>query len=177
MIGERTIKEGYSLVSGLGLGVGGAVLIGAMEEVYGNDRAPLLDRVIVRPFPQLPARSPKRAETYTRYRNDVLSTVGYAIFLCGNKEDSDTKKVVLADGMIEEFEIATALGRYPIPIGATGHAARKIWEEVSAAPNKYFPGVDVKSQLKVLGDERKTDKQLVDAVFEIIIETQGGSAS
>jgi hypothetical protein len=177
MIGERTIKEGFSLVSGLGLGVGGAVLIGAIEEVYGDDRAPLLDRVVMRPFPQLPAKSGKRAEILKRYRNDVLSTVGYAVFLCGNKEDEDTKKVVLADGVIEEFKIATDLGKFPIPIGATGHAARKIWDEVAGAPDKYFPGVNVKSQLKILGDENKTDKQLVDAVFEIIKETQGDRAA
>ncbi|HEY0321384.1 MAG TPA: SIR2 family protein [Pyrinomonadaceae bacterium] len=177
MIGERTIREGFNLVSGLGLGVGGAVLIGAMEEVYRDDRAPLLDRVIMRPFPQLSAKDPKRAETYTKYRNDLLSTVGYAVFLCGNKEDPHSKKVVLADGVIEEFEIAKALGRHPIPIGATGHAAKKIWDEVSAAPEKYFPGVDVRKQLKVLGDAKKSDKQLVDAVFEIIRETQGRPAS
>jgi hypothetical protein len=131
----------------------------------------------MRPFPQLSAKDPKRVETYTKYRNDVLSTVGYAVFLCGNREDPDTKKVVLAEGVIEEFKIATTLGRHPIPIGATGYVAKKIWDEVSAAPDKYFPGANVKKQLKVLGDARKTDKQLVDAVFEIIKETQGGRVS
>jgi hypothetical protein len=177
MIGERAIKGDFSLVSGLGLGIGGAVLLGALEEVYSDDRAPLLDRVVMRPFPQLSPNDPKRRETYTRYRQDMLSKVGYIVFLSGNKEDPKSKKVVLADGVLEEFKIAKALGKYPIPVGATDYAAKRIWGEVSAAPEKYFPGVNVKPQLKVLGDPKKSDKQLADAVFEIIKATQGRRSS
>lgn len=173
MIGERAIKEGYSLISGLGLGIGGAVLLGALEEVYSEDRAPLLDRVVVRPFPQLPPNDPRRRETYTRYRQDILSKVGYVVFLSGNKEDPNSKKVILADGVLEEFKIAKELGKYPIPVGATGYATKKIWDEVLADPEKYFPGVNVKTPLNVLGNPKKSDKQLADAVFEIIKATQG----
>lgn len=173
MIGERIIKEGLSLVSGLGLGVGGAVLIGAMEEVYRDNKTPLLDRVIMRPFPQFPPNDPNRAGLYTRYREDILSQVGFTIFLCGNKLDPVTGKVVAADGVLQEFKIAKALGKYPIPVGATGDTAKKIWDEVSAAPEKFFPAANVKTHLKTLGDPNKSNKQLLDAIFAIIKEAQG----
>jgi hypothetical protein len=173
MIGERAIKEGLSLVSGLGTGVGGAVLIGAMEEVYKDDKTPLLDRIIMRPFPQLPPNDPNRAGLYTKYREDILSQVGFAIFLCGNKFDLATGKVVTADGMLQEFKIAKALGKYPIPVGATGDAAKKIWDQVSTAPEQFFPRTNVKSQLKTLSDPNKSNKQIVDAIFAIIKEVQG----
>lgn len=168
MIGERVIKEGLSLVSGLGLGVGGAVLIGALEEVYRDDKTPLLDRVMMRPFPQLSPNDPNRAGLYTKYREDILSQIGFTIFLCGNKLDPMTGRVVTADGVLQEFKITKALGKYPIPVGATGDAARKIWDKVSAEPETFFPGINVKNQLKILGDPKKTDKQIVDAIFDII---------
>lgn len=38
--------------------------------------------------------------------------------------------MVIADGCLEEFEIAKRLKRAPIPIGCTGHAAARIWQEV-----------------------------------------------
>jgi hypothetical protein len=173
MIGERVIKDGLSLVSGLGLGVGGAVLIGAMEEAYKDDKTPLLDRVIMRPFPQLPPNDPNRVGLYTKYREDILSQVGFTIFLCGNKLDPATGKVVTADGVLKEFKITKALGKYPIPVGATGDAAKKIWDEVSAAPEQFFQRINVKSQLKTIGDPNKSNKQIVDAIFAIIKGAQG----
>jgi hypothetical protein len=168
MIGERIIKSGLSLVSGLGWGIGGAVLLGAMEEVYKDGKAPLLDRITMRPFPQLAQDDPNRTELYTKYREDILSRVGYTIFLCGNKLDPVTGKIVRADGVMQEFKITKALSKYPIPVGATGDAAKKIWDEVSADPDKFFPGVNVISQLKILGDPGKSNKQIVDAIFDII---------
>lgn len=171
LIGQQLIKRDYNLVSGFGLGIGGTVLIGAAEEVYRSQNASLADRVVMRPFPQLAPDNPNRQALYTNYRRDMLSTVGYAVFLCGNKLDAKTGKTVAADGARQEFKISQELGKVPIPVGATGDVAKEIWDEVMAAPTKFYPGVDVIKHLVVLGDTSKTNAQLVDAVFAIIRAT------
>jgi signal recognition particle subunit SEC65 len=98
----------------------------------------------------------------------MLAQVGYAIFLSGNKVDPTSGTIVLADGVREEYELAKTLGVVPIPVGATGFMAKEIWDEVSADPDKYYPGIDIKSQLQVLGDENNSNQQIVDAIFDII---------
>jgi hypothetical protein len=82
--------------------------------------------------------------------------------------DAASNKIVEASGVIEEFAIATALGKYPIPIGATGHAARSIWEKVTGSLDKYFPSGGVKGHFKTLGRESSTNDELVDAVIGIL---------
>lgn len=173
LIGKEIIRRDFNLVSGFGLGIGGAVMIGAAEEVYRNEKAVLAERVIMRPFPQLPPGEPRRKELYDRYRHDILSTTGYSVFLCGNKLDSVTGKTVPADGVREEFRITRELGKFCIPIGATGDIAKEIWDEVTVAQDKFFPGVDVKKPLQLLGDASKTNEELVEAIFSIIKITSG----
>lgn len=173
LIGKETIHRDFNLVSGFGLGIGGTVMIGAAEEVYRDERAVLAERVIMRPFPQLPLGDPKRKELYDRYRHDILSTAGYTIFLCGNKLDAATGNTVPADGVREEFRITRELGKFSIPVGATGDIAKEIWDEVTASQNKFFPGVNVKKPLQILGDVTRTNEELVDAIFSIIKITSG----
>ena len=168
LIGKEIIQHGFNLVSGFGLGIGGAVMIGAAEEVYRDEKAVLAERVIMRPFPQLPPNDPKRKELYDRYRHDILSTTGFTIFLCGNKLDPATSTTVSADGVREEFRISRELGKFCIPVGATGYIAKEIWDEVSASPSQFFPGINVKKPLQALGDPNKTNEELVEAIFSII---------
>ena len=40
-------------------------------------------------------------------------------------------------GVIEEFEIATKMGKKVIPIGGTGFAAREIWNRVNNSITQY----------------------------------------
>lgn len=46
----RLIYEGYKIVSGYGLGVGSAVISGALSEIYYNQKKSLTDQLILRPF-------------------------------------------------------------------------------------------------------------------------------
>src|SRR5262249_21131681 len=131
-LGKEIIQKGYNLVSGVGLGIGGAVTVGALEALFADPVAHVDERATLRPFPQ---RAPG---LWKRYRQEMMSRAGFAIFLAGNKRKG--KKVVVADGALSEFQIATERGVYPIPIGATGHAAAKIWEIVHGNLAKFFPG-------------------------------------
>ena len=52
------------------------------------------------------------------YRDQILSECGVGIFIFGNKVVDG--KIVIGDGVIEEFEIAKSRGLKIIPIGSTG---------------------------------------------------------
>jgi len=168
-IGREIITRGYNLVSGFGLGLGGSVALGAMEELYARERTVNVgSRAILRPFPQTTPRGISQQEFWTKYREDMISQAGFTIFACGNKQVSKMGKTVVSDGVLEEFEIAKKLNRYPIPIGATGYAAKEIWDEVSASLGKYYPKGGVQEHFKTLGDESSSNEELVNAVFSII---------
>ena len=134
LIGQELINRGYNLISGFGLGIGSFVIVGAMEATYHDEMADTDRRLVLRPFPQgNPPAGLTIQQFWEKYRKDMLSKAGFAIYLCGNKQD-ENGQTVLANGVMQEFEIATRLGVYPIPIGATGHAAREIWNIVTGGP-------------------------------------------
>ena len=166
-IGREAISRSFNAVSGFGLGVGNAFLFGAMEAAYRDRETYLLDRIIFRPFPQLPRDAPQRKELYSAYRHNILSSACTVIFLGGAKLD-EHGEVQIGRGVLEEFEIATKLGKYPIPVGATGRAAKVIWEQVVTDPAQYFPNHDAKNYLQVLGDETKSDEEIIAAIFDLI---------
>jgi len=166
-IGQGIIREGHNLVSGFGLGIGGGVILGAMEELCTDDISEFGDRTTLRPFPQEPPRGMTRETFMTRYREDMFANAGFAVFLCGNKLDPGTRKTVIASGVMQEFEITKRLNRYPIPVGATGHAARRIWEEVNGSLDRFFPDGGVKGHLQTLRDTKSTNEEIVEAIFAI----------
>lgn len=61
-LGKKLIEAQFNLVSGLGKGIGGDVLLGALESVYHDNEAVPGDRIVMRPFPLLPLGNPQRAE-------------------------------------------------------------------------------------------------------------------
>lgn len=168
LIGNEIIKRGHNLVSGFGLGIGSAVIIGAMESLYELAQGRQEGRTILRPFPQVAPAKMTKAEFNTKHRTDMLAQAGTVIFLCGNKFDASTRKTIESPGVLEEFAIAKGLARYPIPIGATGHAAQTIWKEVTSNLGVYFDApAKVKKHFEVLGDINKRNDELVSAVFAI----------
>jgi len=166
-IGREAINRNFNVISGFGLGVGNAFLLGAMEVAYQDRETYLLDRIILRPFPQLPEDSSQRKELYSLYRHNILSSAGFVIFLGGAKLDSNGE-VLIASGVLEEFEIAIKLGKYPIPVGVTGRAAKEIWKQVIADPTRYFPDSGVRKYLEILGDDTKSDEEIIAAIFDLI---------
>ncbi|WP_152054214.1 SIR2 family protein [Tautonia marina] len=167
-IGEEIINNGYNLISGFGLGIGSFVIVGSMEAVYRDDTTHADDRLVLRPFPQGNAPAGMTVQDFwEKYRRDMLSKAGFAIFLCGNKQDGEGKPE-LAGGVMQEFEIAKQLGVYPIPVGATGHASREIWNIVNDNIDDYYPGFSIKTNFKVLGNEKSSNDDIIEAIFAII---------
>ena len=168
MLGAELIESGLNLVSGVGLGIGGKVIVGAMESLYAKHYHDASSRLFLRPFPQHAPAGMILKDFWTKYRKEMLVKAGVCIFVSGNKLNAATGSVEDANGVFEEFEIASSLGKYLIPIGATGHAAKTLWEKVSGDLDKYFPDVGVKGHFKTLGKETSTNDELIDAVIGIL---------
>lgn len=171
LLGHELIKRGYNLISGFGLGIGSAMISGALETAYSDQRIKVNDRVLLRPFPQVAPLGMTKDEFNYKHRQEMISNAGFAVFLCGNKFDLDGRTVANANGVIEEFQIAKNLGKYPIPIGASGHAAKLIWDEVLNNLAGFYPGLQLRPYFETLGDPQKTDQELVEAVFSVIDRT------
>lgn len=167
-LGATLIEKGFNVVSGMGLGIGDAISMGAIETVYRRPGAHLEERAVIRPFPQVDPMSGDRNAIWTRYREEMIERARSVIYLLGNKEVGGT--VVPASGMLEEFEIATARGIYPIPVGATGFEAAQIWQKVWAELNKYYGdlGAAVEQPFKTLNDRTASDDKLLDAIVRIL---------
>lgn len=170
-LGQEIIKQGYNLISGYGLGIGGAVIIGAMETLSHDKHSDPSRRTTLRPFPQHFSNDTERREFFTRYRQEMISNAGFCVFLSGNKDSGDGKTSIIADGVLEEFHVARSLNKYPIPIGATGHAAREIWQEVNSNLKDFYPDIDAHAEFAILGDDRQSEENLVKAVFNVIEKT------
>ena len=86
------------------------------------------DQLILRPFPQTEVGTRPIAQVWHDYRTDMISYSGIAIFLFGNKlKDGE---VIIADGLLKEFEIAKSKGLLLIPVGATEYASRQIYSQL-----------------------------------------------
>jgi hypothetical protein len=117
-LGAALVASGVKVATGLGLGVGNALLTGAIEEVMRSGTRHVEDAVIIRPFPQAIPDQVQRARVWEEYRQSLIGLAGIAIFLFGNKRVGTD--IQPSDGMRREFEIAADNGLILLPIGATG---------------------------------------------------------
>lgn len=157
---------GYRIVSGFGLGIGSSVISGVLEHVYMNGGCLDNEQLILRPFPQPNAGQKNLKALWKEYREDMLSYAGIAIFLFGNKLENE--KVLLSDGVREEFDIATNKGLFTIPVGITGFISEEIWREVDNEDlfDEVSNSHEAKRLFKSLGDNKKS----LDDVREIVIK-------
>lgn len=167
-IGKELVFKGYNLVSGYGLGVGGACILGAHEAAYHDKNATAGQRLLLRIFPQDVPKGPERDELYKRIRKEMAEQSGATIFLAGNKFDPVSSTVVMADGMEREFEQAKERNHVLIPVPCTGHMAAKIWDEIKSDLPKFFGAVDVTSEFAVLEDASKSEDEWIEAIFNIL---------
>jgi hypothetical protein len=136
-LGATLIAEDFRIASGFGLGVGGAVVAGATQQIYSSKVRSVDEQLILRPFPVGIADPEEREHTFQRYREELIAQAGIAIFVLGNKDASGV--VVDAEGMLDEFALARRLGLYVIPIGASGFVSHKFWNQVMADFGTFFP--------------------------------------
>jgi hypothetical protein len=172
-LGGRIIEQECNLISGFGIGIGGNVVIGALESLYSQPRRDLSKRLTLRPFPQNYKTDDERIKMWHQYRDDMISRAGFCLFLCGDKQEGGA--VIEAGGMLQEWDMCKAQKKYPIPIGASGHVASKIYQEVIADIETYYPNMPrIRALLETLNDAGAGIDAWLDAVFSII--DQAGQA-
>jgi hypothetical protein len=163
-LGAELIKEGGRLATGLGLGVGNALFTGAVEQVVAGHAQHIEDAMIIRPFPQFIPED-RRQQFWRDYRNDLIGRAGIAIFLFGNKVENG--RIVPANGMRSEYEIAREHGLAVLPIGATGSTALELASEALTAPDEYFTRLDDESR-RTLSELSKPTDDLMSLVKPIV---------
>ncbi len=166
-LSKQIIKTNHKIVSGFGLGVGSAVISGALEQIYMNSQTNKSDRLVLRPFPQQVFGVIDRSEVWRRYREDMISYAGIAIFMFGNKLEGES--VVASNGMRQEFDIAKEKGLVLLPIGATGYISEELWSEaLMDLQNRFGSKGDVFTLYQRLGDKSATPEQLVEVVINLL---------
>lgn len=161
-------SKGYKIVSGVGHGIGGAVINGATEYVFSTKYRHLDNSLILRPFPQMVTGSKTKEERNFEYRNEMLKHAGIAIFVFGNKDDGKGG-VVLSSGMLDEFEIAIKNGVVPIPVGSTGYTSEELWKKVTASPSLYYPNnSELLDAITQIGNSKLTDDELINQILKAI---------
>ncbi|HEX8195555.1 MAG TPA: SIR2 family protein, partial [Pyrinomonadaceae bacterium] len=162
-IGAEIINKGFNLVSGFGLNVGSNAIMGALNSIFSNEKQQIEKRLLLRPFPQTDLAGEALNEFQKKYREDMISKCGFALFVAGNKEGEE-----VAQGVMQEFEIAKKLRKIPIPIGSTGFASKKIWDEMEIKLGDFFPNSVSKKIFKNLNDSNKSNGEIIKTIFEII---------
>jgi hypothetical protein len=152
LLGRSLIERGLDVVTGFGLGVGPYLLNGVMEGLTENGTHAIHDRVTLRPFPQGISDPGVRAARWTAYRRDMIATAGIAVFVFGNRRN-DKGEIESAPGVQEEFTIAADLELLLVPVGATGHKARELYDRVSAEfDSRYANHADWREMFVSLGE-------------------------
>jgi hypothetical protein len=140
-VGDMIAHRGLRLVSGFGLTVGSAVVAGLLGKLYAQG-VPSLDRSLyLRPFPQVTPAGFEEDAFRRRYREDMMQQAGICIFIGGTRQGAQGPES--APGVIEEYEIARALGKVIIPVAMTGGSAGDIWSRLAAdggADAAHLPG-------------------------------------
>ncbi|WP_455542935.1 SIR2 family protein [Intestinibacter sp.] len=172
-LSKRLIEKNYNIISGFGLGVGSAVITGALEQIYMERKYINGSQLLLRPFPQGIVDDKTLVAMWDKYRNDMISRAGISIFLFGNKLDKNKDISILADGVRLEFEIAKKRNNVLVPIGATGYMAEQLWEEVYNNLEEYYPNADDKLKDLFLSLNEYTDcDTLIDNIVLFIDKLQ-----
>lgn len=119
--------NGYRIVNGFGKGVGEFVVNGVADYCLRHREIKMQDVVKLMPFPQTSSSGIDLKELYIENRKQMIEMCGIAIFIFGNKKNQN-----IANGVIEEYELAKSLGLVCLPIKSTGGAANVIYEEISS---------------------------------------------
>lgn len=171
-LGKLLVSRGTRIASGLGIGIGDALLAGGLREVLNNNRS-IDESLVLRPFPQtVPGED--RAALWESYRREIVSHAGIALFLFGTKEIDG--KIELADGMFSEFEIARSQGVAVIPVGATGGAAEVLARRALEDPYGIIPELGSSGPDIIGGLLSRPDSptELIEPLLKAVQLLQGG---
>lgn len=167
-IGRWIGRSGRDLVSGAGMLVGSAAIAGFLDALRDRGGWDLNRRLIARPFPQPLAGTPPDGAKWTMLRQELARQAGAVIFVGGSKHDGD--KIVVADGVMEEFQIAREAGVFLLPVGATGGAAAEVAKALigsDPAPHGQ-PIRPSDDELRLLLDPGTTRQTMVETITAIL---------
>lgn len=122
----------------------------------------------MRPFPQFASSGEDLRLLWEEYRQRMIGLAGVCIFIFGNKVDDG--KLVIANGVIREAEIAIEQGRIVIPIAATGFAAAEIYKLVKVKPELYDAHKWLIAVIDELADPALAWTDIVKKVSDAIIK-------
>lgn len=161
------IERNFRITTGFGVGIGGAVVSGAVQQIYSTDYRSIDQQLVLRPFPLGIDDAALRRETYERYRTELISQAGIAIFVSGNKLVDGS--VVPSEGVRAEYELAKKKGLFLIPIGASEYASRDLWSQVIDDFDAHFPAASkrVRELYTLLGQKTDEPMRLLDALLEL----------
>ncbi|HYX34444.1 MAG TPA: SIR2 family protein [Oligoflexus sp.] len=165
-LGEALIQNGYNLVSAMSPGIGDQVVTGAIRACLKSLGQKVEERILLRPFPPHDCSPDEVPATLTFYRRSLISTCSSTIFIAGNKQRSN--RIMSAQGVHEEFALTKALGRIPIPLAVSGHAAKEIWDSVQERWDDWGLPPQVQALYQQLADSERNVDQWVQAILDIL---------
>lgn len=165
----------YRIITGFGLGVGSAVINGALAFLNEAGKTISDEDIVMRPFPQTATAGANLPALWTEYRKSMVEFCGIAIFVFGNKLDP-AGSIVMSNGMMQEFDLCVQAGVSVLPVGATGYMANELWEKVLSDFDTYYPVADpaFRVTFETLGDMAKTPQELLAAIETLIKLLQKG---
>lgn len=106
-------------------------------------------------------------------RLEMISECGMALFLFGNKEMDD--KIVLADGIEEEYKIAERQELVRLPIKVTGYITKNLSEKYSEEISMQFRGKTLKmydeiNEYKCDFSNKQSIDELIGKIVNLVIE-------
>ena len=122
-------KNGYKVVNGYGLGIGTYIINGVTEYCYENCQIKVEDSLKLMPFPLSAKNNDKLRDTWEKYREEMISQCGIAIYMFGNKKKDG--KIIKADGVRKEYNIAKSNQLINIPLAFTGYITEDLYNENS----------------------------------------------
>lgn len=128
LLSKKLVERKLNVVNGFGLGVGSAVINGALDAIYSSPKKFSEEQLILKPFPQFKTGDKELGVLWEEYRQNMISRAGIILIVFGNKDDGNG--TVNAGGVKREFSIAIEKGLVPIPIYYTGYMAKEIFEEM-----------------------------------------------
>lgn len=162
-LSAELVENNYHITSGFGVGVGSYVINGALEMGY-QKHLKTDDYLTLRPFPQKSSGHKDIKDLWKTYREDILDNNGIAIFVFGNKLSDG--KIVNADGVMKEFQLAEERNLYIIPIGSTGYASQEILNIVRE-DDKYWYLKDSIEKLSESTDNETLIKEVTTIIQRI----------
>ena len=172
-LGQSLSSEGNRIITGSGVGIGGAIINGALEQLENAGVAVSEEHLMMRPFPHTASGKPASKGRWTKYRQSMIDHAGIAIFVFGNKKNA-AGNIVESSGMREEFDLCVASGVVPVPVGATGYMAETLWKEVDRRFTHFFPNATtaVRTSFKAIGNASTTAAKHLEAIHKIIDHLQ-----